>query len=209
MARLLLTAVLAALGSPAWAADGPSFAEPPTAVKRGKTVAIGFAAHRPTDVAVTVVDAEGEVVRHLAAGKIGGGAKPPAPLKPGLRQELVWDGTNDDGKPAGGGPFKVRVGLGLTAGLDRVIGWSGQRLGGVSGFAVGPDGTFYLIAADSLYAHRITWVIGAFSREGKYLRQVFPGPANLPPENRAGWPRFKRADGVEVPVVYHLLSRSV
>ncbi|MFO7897974.1 MAG: hypothetical protein R6V58_02815, partial [Planctomycetota bacterium] len=49
----------------------------------------------------------------------------------------------------------------------------------------------------------------AFSREGKYLRQVFPGPANLPPENRAGWPRFKRADGVEVPVVYHLLSRSV
>jgi hypothetical protein len=192
--------------APAGAADG--FTVEPAAERDGRRVRITFTAARPTDAAVWIENAKGEAVRHLAAGRLGKTA--PAPLQANsLAQELVWDGTDDAGKAAAGRPLRVRVGLGLRAGPGRVIGWSGQQPCGVCGFTTGPEGTLYVIAADSLYAHRITWVVAAFGRDGTYLRQLYPGPANLPPEKREGWPRFRRADGAEVPVVFHVLSRSV
>ena len=59
-------------------------------------------------------DAGGAIVRHLAAGVLGENA--PEPLKASsLEQTLVWDGKDDDGLPAAGGPFTVRVALALRA----------------------------------------------------------------------------------------------
>src|SRR6185503_4725374 len=90
----------------------PDFVKKPTAVRSGDKVTIAFTVDRPTDVAVTVEDGQGTVVRHLAAGVLG--KNPPEPLRPDtLAQALEWDGKDDYGKAAGGGPFKVRVRLGL------------------------------------------------------------------------------------------------
>jgi hypothetical protein len=76
----------------------------------------------PTDVEVTVLGADGKVVRHLAAGVLGGKHLAPEPLKAGLVQEILWDSKDDFGKPAADGPFKVRVRTGMGFKLRRLIG---------------------------------------------------------------------------------------
>jgi len=189
-------------------AGGVRFAAQPTAKTVGEKVEISFAVSAPTDVTVAIVDARGEVVRHLAAGAVGGDRPSPPPLAKGLAQNLTWDRTDDAGKPAGDGPFTVRVGLGLSAKFDRIFGWSGQNIDCPRGMVCGPDGTLYAIHGSSVSGHRQTTLITAHDRNGRYLRQVFPGPANLPPEKRKGWPRMKLSGGEDVPVVFNQLSRS-
>ena len=68
---------------------------PPTAECAGDRVSVSFTVSEATDVEVAVLDAKGHVVRHLAAGVLGGKNPPPPPLKPGLAQALVWDGKDD------------------------------------------------------------------------------------------------------------------
>ena len=47
-------------------------------------------------MAVTVEDAQGKIIRHLAAGVLG--KNPPEPLQPNsLAQSLTWDGKDDFG----------------------------------------------------------------------------------------------------------------
>ena len=61
------------------------------------------------------------MVCHLAAGVLGGANPPPEPLKVGLKQEMTWDGKDNAGKPAEGGPFKVRVRAGMTPQPDEFL----------------------------------------------------------------------------------------
>ena len=73
------------------------FTAEPKAVCEGGKGRITFAVGAPTDVEVAVLDTEGNVVRHLAAGLLGNNA--PAPLrKDSLAQSLVWDLKDDDGQ---------------------------------------------------------------------------------------------------------------
>jgi hypothetical protein len=157
---------------------------------------------------VAILDADGRVVRHLAAGAVGQQTAEP-PLVPGRSQSLVWDGKDDDGTPATGGPFRVRVGLGLRARFERIVGWSGQNLDAPRAMACGPDGTLYVLHGEKFYGHRRTTLITAFDRQGRYLRQAFPGPGGLPPERRTGWPWLSLDDGARVPVIHHVLTRSL
>src|SRR5262245_25851978 len=99
-----------------------SFSKPPVAAQSGDKIAITFTVSNPTDVEVAILNAKGEIVRHLAAGVLGGKNAPPAPLKPGLAQELVWDGKDDLSKPAVGAPFQVRVRAGTQVGFGRTVG---------------------------------------------------------------------------------------
>ncbi len=87
------------------------FAAKPAVAAKGTGVEIAFKAAAATDVAVAIVDAEGKIVRHLAAGVLGD--NPPKPLKPGLAQSLLWDRKDDAGKALKPGTYKVRVSLGL------------------------------------------------------------------------------------------------
>jgi NHL repeat len=191
------------LGATAGASEA-SFASKPVALKQGATVRITFSVTVPVDAQVSILSPDGKIVRRLAAGLLGPDS--PVPFQKGLVQELKWDGKDDSRNKVSGA--RVRVSLGMQARLDRIIGWSGQKHAAPCGMAAGPDGTLYLAHTARLYAHRENWLITAFNRDGKYLRQVFPGPAGLPPEKRKGWPRIKLDDGAEIPVIWHLLPRS-
>ncbi|KKL28645.1 hypothetical protein LCGC14_2373060, partial [marine sediment metagenome] len=89
--------VLTVMAGPV-AAGEVAFKSGPTVKKAGGAVKISFAVSAPTDVEVAVLAPSGKVVRHLAAGVLGGPTPPPAPLAPGLSQALSWDGKDDTGK---------------------------------------------------------------------------------------------------------------
>src|SRR5262249_32975074 len=127
--------------------QSPTFTKKPVAVKDGNTVRIDFTVDRPTDVAVTIEDSNGKVIRHLVAGMLG--KNPPAPLKPDkLEQSLGWDGKDDFGKPAAGGPFKVRVQLGIKPEFGSFLMHNPHGSGEVSAVAVGPGGALYVFHKD-------------------------------------------------------------
>jgi len=116
------------------------------------------------------------VVRHLAAGVLGANA--PAPLKPdSLAQEIVWDGKADYGKPAEGGPLKVRVALGLSAKYDKVIAGNQHLLNaGICGLDVAPDSTLYVLGRQSGSIWGDAQLL-AFNRDGTTSAPSYLGPA--------------------------------
>lgn len=207
--RLAAVGAGGALAALSLAAESPmpTFAKAPTAARAADgTVTIVFAADKPTDCEVAVADGAGRVVRHLAAGALGGTNAPPAPLKRGLAQELVWDGKDDFGKPAPAG-CQVRVRLGTSAKLgkmlldERGLAWSARAA------TVGPDGLLYVLEDHA--QTKSTFLIQAYTRDGQYVRTVAPYPANLPPERLAGLPRVPLADGRWLPMIQNFAFRDL
>ena len=166
--------------------EPPKFATKPTAAKAGDKVKVEFALDRETDVEVAVLGAAGKVVRHLAAGVLGGEKPPPEPLKAGLSQTIEWDGKDDAAKPAGGGPFKVRVRAGTGAKFGKVIGFDPYRFSDISGLATDEKGLLYVLAMTSFRSPTIR----VFGPDGKYLRTAWPPPANLRAEDLKGLPQL-------------------
>ncbi|MCX7806083.1 MAG: hypothetical protein N3A38_12955 [Planctomycetota bacterium] len=188
----------------------PAFAKKPTATRAGDKVRIEFAADRETDVAVYIENSKGEIVRHLVAGVLG--KNPPEPLKAGsLSQSVEWDGLDDDGRPASGGPFRVRVGLGLKASWGGVAfcekDQSGpNHLSGVSGLAAGPDGRVYVMDNRSGWLYWPAHAIHVFRRDGSYERTIKPFPSNTPPEKIAATRAFINDRGFLNPVIFRVLG---
>jgi len=176
--RIAAALGLILLSSPA-AAGEISFATQPTAVTKGKHATIAFAVSAPTDVEVAVLSADGKVVRHLAAGVLGGKTPPPEPLKAGLAQEIAWDGNDDFGKPAAGAA-KVRVRAGMGARLGRFIAQDPYVFGGVDAMVACDDGNLY-ISGFSGPANECQKTLRVFSPEGKFIKTVLPFPADLLP----------------------------
>ncbi|MCK6497919.1 MAG: hypothetical protein L6Q38_00400 [Nitrospira sp.] len=183
-AALLCMCVVLAGGAIGGEPAAAGFAKKPTAAKEGAGCRIEFAVDRETDVAVFVENSAGKIVRHLVAGVLG--KNPPPPLKPGLAQSLVWDGKADYGKPADGGPYKVRVALGLGARYDRVL-RGGPGMGNIQGVAAGPDGTVFVLSAwGRNLPNGSGSIMLAFNRDGTYQRTIMPFPSNLSKERLAG-----------------------
>src|SRR5262245_57956094 len=109
-------------GALAGASPEVSFSRKPSVSRVGGKAAVSFAVSASTDVEVSVLDAKGAVVRHLAAGLLGGAKAPPEPLKAGLSQSVEWDGLDDFGKAIPGGPFRFRVRAGTGMKFGRFIG---------------------------------------------------------------------------------------
>jgi hypothetical protein len=214
--KLLTLSICVALTGAALAAAGeitpPKFTKKPTASKAANgsgtaKVRIEFGVDRETDAAVFIENSRGEVIRHLAAGVLG--PKAPVPLKPGLAQSLEWDGKADYGKPAAGGPFRVRVALGLGARYDKVIADAEGSLSSVLALAVGRDGTLYVVHGAG-GGDGMTWeshLITAYTREGKFKHRVLPWPSNLPGEKVVGHGTVD-VDGKLVPTVKSVLKRN-
>jgi hypothetical protein len=93
------------------AVRGATFAQAPQVQQRDGKIAIAFTVTAPTDVEVGVLDGGGKVVRHLAAGVLGGKNPPPAPLVGGLAQDVVWDGKDDCGRQATAAKIRIRAGM--------------------------------------------------------------------------------------------------
>ncbi len=156
-------------------------AKPQVQRQAGGEVKIRFTLSGPTDVEVAVLSAQGEVVRHLAAGVLGGKNPPPEPLKAGLAQELTWDGKDDFGKAAAAeaGPLKVRVRAGMGVAFDGLIGSSAYALNRIRGMAVDKDGNLYILEQSYDGHFPGPYDVRVFDRTGKYLRTLMPFPANM------------------------------
>ena len=178
-----------------------AFSGKPQATKAGEGTKISFAVSAPIDVEVSVLDAGGKAVRHLAAGMLGGNAPEPF-RKDALAQELFWDGKDDAGKPATGGPFKARVRLGLGAALDRFIPAAPDPISRPTAIGVGPNGDVYVLAG-RIYTNGKSVYLFVLDRNGKYLRTLVPSPANLKVEQVKGLDRLRLPGGKEVPIIYH------
>jgi len=161
---------------------GTTFTAGPKVARHGNGLKIAFTVSDPADVEVAILDASGKVVRHLAAGVLGGEHPPPAPLVPGLAQTLLWDGNDDLKTPATGGPFRVRVRAGLGARFDRFLGgddpyWFGQ----IDSMATDGQGRLYLIGFRG-FLGLDCMSLRVFDPQGRYLRTLMPFPADLPPD---------------------------
>ncbi len=195
--RLLWAVAVAGCPAAAWSADlaKPSFKSEPRVTVDGDSVRITFSVTRPTDVAVSIRK-DGYVVRHLAAGVLG--KTPPAPLKPSLRQSLVWDGKDDAGRLVDPTGCKVRVCLGLEPTFDRILGWKGEAIGeAIPGLAVDEKGHLYVLNSGGKKPTRIY----VLNRQGKYLKTILPYPGNLPYEKVKVLPHLKLHGGQTVPVI--------
>ena len=117
------------------------------------------------DVLVRVLDAWGDVVRTLGCGVLGENA--PAPFqKNTLRQTLVWNGHDADGKPAPAN-CRVEVSVGLAPRFERFIGHDpAQLLKRIIWLEVDPRGRVYVQVAAG---RKSDPTILRFSREGEYL----------------------------------------
>ena len=184
-AGLLLTLIAAPDDAPAETCEAPlalrgetaaaGFAQEPRVENTAQGVGISFAVEARTDVEVTVLDGKGRVVRHLGAGLLGRHSPPPF-QKDSLRQELTWDGKDDDGRIVELKGCRVRVRLGLGAKLDRMIPGPVGQLAPPTALGVGPGGEVYALSNRDKAGGVSIYVL---SRQGKYLRTILPPPANL------------------------------
>lgn len=214
MKRCSIPSACAALLAFAWtapvAAGELGFSMPPTAVRNGDATTIRFGLTAPGDVEVALVDPRGRVVRHLAAGVLGGKQPPPAPLAPGLQQSLSWDGKDDDGMPASDAArCKVRVRVGLGVRLERIVGgdpyaFYSEEMGdsdhspwGVGGLEAKSDGTVYVFGQSSNLGPP---ALRQYDAAGTYKRTLFPPPAGKDVESMRGWGLHLKPDGTYVPI---------
>ncbi len=152
------------------------FTERPAAAEEKGEVRIRFAVDLETDVAVSIRNGAGKVVRHLAAGRLG--KRAPSPLQPdSLAQSLVWDGKDDWGRQVEPGRYTVEVGLGLTASHEKNLDWDPRRIGTVHGLAVLSGGNV-LVMSETGRDNRDSQ-IQVFTGTGKYVRTLVPRSASI------------------------------
>ncbi len=224
ISRTVSVFLLAAGQAAAGAEQTVRFTAPPTVSRAGGAVTVKFAVSTKTDVEVAIVGGKGQVVRHLAAGVLtsassvepGGDAAPPAPLKPGLSQALVWDGKDDSGQAvadAAGCSVRVRVGMGVK--LERIVGgdpyaYYSKEMGQgdhaawrITGLEAKPDGTVYVLGNANICGPP---ALRAYGPAGDYLRTVYPPPAGKPLRAVTGWGVTVRPDGTYGPQYSDLSS---
>ncbi|HXX92155.1 MAG TPA: hypothetical protein VEN81_00890 [Planctomycetota bacterium] len=175
----LAAAVLSGRG--AGGSSDASFTRKPSVSRAGGKAVVSFAVSGSTDVEVAVMDPKGGVVRHLAAGLLGGVKAPPEPLKAGLSQSLEWDGLDDFGKAAPGGPFRIRVRAGSGLKFGRFIGDDPCTFGGITSIAADETGNVYIVGHGGNRNQNFR-TIRVFDSRGAYVRTVMPFPADLPPD---------------------------
>lgn len=212
--QICLLALMLWLGEQVIAADSVSgFVLGPRIEKAGNAWKIAFSVSASTDATVAILSSEGRVVKHLAAGVLG--ATAPEPFKPGLQQELVWDGRDDSGCLVSEGA-RLRVSLGLKPEFSRLLCSAppGVASRGPIGMAVDRLGTLYIVEGD-LWVYPpgnagVTQVLSvkAFDREGNYIRTVVPFRADWPPERVSEVEFLNTVDGRRIPLSWQSRHRT-
>jgi len=208
MKFIRFTAMMVSLLMSLASAEEPAaatFTKPPTAKKAGDKTTIEFAVSEPTDVAVYIQDAKGKVVRHLAAGMLTD--KAAKPLKPGLSQSLEWDGLDDYGEKAAGGPFKARIALGLKPEFDKYLFHNPDAVPNIMHIATGPEGELYVFYRDNIGNPNMGgYKVKAFDRDGHHKRVVFPFSSQVPFEKVKNMGTMQDDDGNLVPHIHSWAS---
>ncbi|MCX7806618.1 MAG: hypothetical protein N3A38_15750, partial [Planctomycetota bacterium] len=96
--------------------------------------------------------------------------------RPGLAQEIVWDGKDDFGKPAEGGPFSFRVRAGTRLAFGRTLAGSPYMIDTIRGLASDSQGNLYILHHPSNSGPPTVQV---YSDMGEYIRTVFPPAADI------------------------------
>lgn len=203
-------ALLLVSGSLAAAAELPKFAREPQVTVSRDGARITFAVTTSTDVEVAVLDKTGKVVRHLAAGVLGGPNPPPAPLQKGLTQDLAWNGNDDAGKQFAG-ETQVRIRLGTQVRFGKLIGGS-PYTGNVSmmpyrapvnGLVTDEHGNLFSLMMSDVGSHgnsgRWPWQLRKFDRSGTYERTLLPYPPTTKPAQASGYTLLPTQDSRFVP----------
>jgi hypothetical protein len=161
----------------------------------GDTVTISFVSKGYCDATVAIENAEGKIVRHLASGVLGRNA--PAPFrKNSLEQTVVWDGKDDRGKYVEDrDACRVRVSLGLKPRFERTLFWSAGRRNTrkVPCIVARPEGVYYFQGGG--------WdQLTLFDHDGRYVRTIYPFPANRLQQIKGLWWHRYPQDGKKLPV---------
>ncbi len=155
---------------------------------------VTFEVNEFCDVAVHVLDEDGKVVRHLAAGVLG--ENPPEPfLANSKSQAIPFDEKDDDGQLLPPKKYTIRVGLRLKVELDRFLGEDpdSYTFGFPTGIQVDEDGLVYLLhhAGPQRDTNQRIWV---YDRDGKYIKEIMPPNPNLHPSFWNARNPYKQAD---------------
>ena len=151
----------------------------PAVTRQGAGVVISFAVDKPTDVTLRILDKDGKILRHLVSGMVGL-EKAAAGLKPNaLAQGVTWDRKDDHGADAGAGPFKVELGLGLTAKFDKfLLDGHDLFLNEITAFG-GTNRTGHVfVGMPGTMIERGTF-IKEYDRDGRYVRTLWPINPNI------------------------------
>lgn len=160
-------------------------------------VEISFEISAATDVAVTIVDKEGAIVRHLAAGLLGKNA--PEPLqRNSLQQKLNWNLRNDAGQPVNSSGLSVKIAVGSHAKLEKPLGYDGNALlGQILSLKMSPKGELFVLLADPFRGRSELRVLNS---QGKFQRTIFPYAADTPPQRSKPFGHFM-LNGKRQPIV--------
>lgn len=149
------------------------FAEKPRITREGDKVIISFESKSFCDVTVAIENSEGDIIRHLVSGVLGDNA--PEPLQwNSKKQTLIWDSKNDQGDYVKDKEsVVVRVSLGLKPAYEKPLFWSPhKRFGSYAPIMCSTPEGMYVSEGYTVDTVRL------FDHEGKYVRTVFPFPAN-------------------------------
>ncbi|MCK6474152.1 MAG: SMP-30/gluconolactonase/LRE family protein [Planctomycetes bacterium] len=147
------------------------FAAPPAVTREGDRITIAFETKAGCDATIAIEDGDGRIVRHLASGVLGDNA--PAPFQKGtLKQSVIWDGKDDQGKYIDDKEnHVVRVSLGMQPKLERTLFWTAFKRYGTMPIPVPrPEGVY-------VYDGKGCDFVRLYDHDGRYIRTVYPFPA--------------------------------
>jgi sugar lactone lactonase YvrE len=189
----------------------PKFVEAPKVTRAGDRWEISFAVNQTTDVEVAVLNRDGKVIRHLAAGVLGGKNPPPQPLQVGLQQSIAWDGKNDDGEKVAADDVQIRVSAGTKVRFGRLIG-SSPYTGSVAvmpyrapvnGLVTDEQGNLHVLMMSDVGSHgnsgKWPWQLRKFDPQGNYQRTLLPYPPSTKPAQASGYTLLPTNDNRFVP----------
>ncbi len=143
----------------------------------GDLVSISFEVKPFCDATVAIERKDGQILRHLASGVLGPNAPTPFRME-SLKQTLVWDGKDDQGRYVDDKDNTVvRVSLGLKARFERTLFWSPRKRPARdrdllwSQLATpAPEGVYVY---DSGFGDQLK----LYDHDGEYIRTIYPFPA--------------------------------
>lgn len=170
----------------------------------GDRVTIDFTSKAYCDATVVIEDGDGKIVRHLASGVLGENA--PLPFqKQSLRQSLVWDGKDDQGRYLDDKQsLSVRVSLGLKPQFERTLFWSPhKRLANACPLMTATAEGVYI------FEGRGSDQVKLFDHEGDYVRTIYPFAAQTLSKAQGLTLHQFPQDGQQLPVKHGFVQASL